>query len=122
LIDQGARLVSVSWGDRGGLLVSGSDAIAAAAPPVVPRTTIGAGDSFFAALIWALAGRHGHSDALAYAVAAGSAALLASGTGLCSAADVERLRACVRVLPVSANLQAPVEAPDQQHVLAGAAS
>ena len=122
LIDQGARLVAVSWGDRGGLLVSDKDAIAAAAPPVIPRTTIGAGDSFFAALTWALAGGHGPSDALAHAVAAGSAALLAPGTGLCSAADVERLRACVRVVPVVDNQQAPVAAPDQQRLLVGTAS
>ena len=122
LIAQGARLVAVSWGARGGVLVSGSHALAAAAPCIDPLSTIGAGDSFFAALAWALAGGCMPTSALECAVAAGSAALLSPGTTLCSAFDVERLHANVHALPIPDIDWAPSEVPNQNFAATGAAS
>ncbi|MDD5323930.1 MAG: PfkB family carbohydrate kinase, partial [Polaromonas sp.] len=57
--------------------------------PVLSAT--GAGDSFVGAMVWALNRQAGLAEAFRYGVAAGSAALLSAGTGLCSQADVERL-------------------------------
>jgi 6-phosphofructokinase 2 len=52
---------------------------------------VGAGDSFLGALTWRLALGRNLDDALRYAIAAGSAALLSPGTELCRLDDVERL-------------------------------
>jgi 6-phosphofructokinase 2 len=52
---------------------------------------VGAGDSFLGALVWMLAGGAAPAEALPYAVAAGSAAMLSSGTGLCDGPHVEQL-------------------------------
>ena len=92
-----AEFVSVSLGADGALLVGGGCALRAKAPQVQIKTTIGAGDSFLAALVWAFAHRATPSEALKIAVAAGTAALLAPGTGLCSLTDMHALRSQVHV-------------------------
>jgi 6-phosphofructokinase 2 len=92
-----AEFVCVSLGAEGALLVGGGCALKARAPRVEVKTTIGAGDSFLAALVWAFARRATPPEALKIAVAAGTAALLAPGTGLCSLADMHALKAQVQV-------------------------
>ena len=53
------------------------------------RSAIGAGDSFVGGMVWALTQGHDLKQAFRYGVAAGSAALLSEGTGLCHPDDVE---------------------------------
>jgi len=90
----GAEHVAVTLGADGALLASRETILVADAPAVAARTSVGAGDSFLAALVWAF--EHGAGDALAYAVAAGSAALLSEGTALCRPDDIDRLAREVR--------------------------
>ncbi|HSM96890.1 MAG TPA: 1-phosphofructokinase family hexose kinase [Rhizomicrobium sp.] len=91
------EFVCVSLGADGALLVGGGCVLKARAPRVDVKTTIGAGDSFLAALVWAFARRATPSEALRIAVAAGTAALLAPGTGLCTLADMQALKAQIHV-------------------------
>ena len=93
-----AEFVCVSRGAEGALLVGEGCVLKAQAPQIEVKTTIGAGDSFLAALIWAFAHRATPAEALKIAVAAGTAALLAPGTGLCALADVHALKAQVHVV------------------------
>jgi 6-phosphofructokinase 2 len=65
--------------------------------PIKPVSTVGAGDSFLGALVARLAMGRDMEDAFRYAVAAGSAALLAHGTELARRDDVERLLGAVTV-------------------------
>jgi 6-phosphofructokinase 2 len=83
--------VALSLGERGALLVGRDIALRATAPKVAVASTVGAGDSFLGGLVWALANKRKLRDAIALAVAAGSAALLSIGTDLCHPADCERL-------------------------------
>jgi len=92
-----SRLVALSLGEQGALLVTADASLRATAVPVPVASTIGAGDSFAAGLVWALGHNSGLEESLRYAMAAGAAALLAPGTALCQPADVERLRASVRI-------------------------
>ncbi|MCP3055724.1 PfkB family carbohydrate kinase [Aurantimonas marianensis] len=62
-----------------------------AAPDVVAKSAVGAGDSFAAAMTLGLAQGRDSEDAFAYGMAAGAAAVLSAGTGLCRREDVERL-------------------------------
>jgi 6-phosphofructokinase 2 len=65
-----------------------------AAPLVIePVTTVGAGDSFLGAMVWALASRMTLVESFRIAVAGGSAALLEPGTALCQPQMVRRLQA-----------------------------
>jgi 6-phosphofructokinase 2 len=93
----GAELAALSLGAEGALLVSGHEAWSAAAPRIAPISTVGAGDSFLAGLISALAAGASHPEALTLGVAAGAAALLAPGTQLCRRGDVQSLAAKVAI-------------------------
>ena len=73
------------------MLVTADRVLRAQAVPVEAASSIGAGDSFVGGLIWALDRHEDFEPALRYAMAAGAAALLAAGTALCRAADVDRL-------------------------------
>ena len=97
LIARGPETVAVTLGERGALYIGSDFVLAADAPAIVPASTVGAGDSFLAALIWKLAQGAPSAEALRCAVAAGSAALLSPGTGLCQPSDVQRLLPSVRV-------------------------
>lgn len=91
------RIVALTQGQDGALLVSAEGAWRAAAPEVPVRSTVGAGDSFLAGLLWGLQDGQALPDAFASAMAAAAAALLMPGTTLCQPADVLRLRPQVRV-------------------------
>jgi 6-phosphofructokinase 2 len=93
----GAEFVALTLGADGALLAGKTGAWFAAAPAVTAASTVGAGDSFLAALVVSLARNEPEEEALALAVAAGSAALLSPGTGLCSAENLNALRPMVRV-------------------------
>jgi 6-phosphofructokinase 2 len=86
-----AETVIVTLGGQGAVLADRTSAWHAAVPQVNASTTVGAGDSFLGGLLVKLL--HGESVdiALRYAAAAGTAALLTSGTGLCNPTDVSRL-------------------------------
>ena len=86
-----AQVVVLSLGDQGALLAASGTSWHAPALRVPVLSATGAGDSFVGAMVWALNRQAGLAEAFRYGVAAGSAALLSAGTGLCSQADVERL-------------------------------
>lgn len=87
-----AEAILVSLGAAGALLVpADADAVWLHAPRVRPISTVGAGDSLVAGLAVALQQGATLIEAARLGVAAGTAATLATGTGLCQLADVQRL-------------------------------
>jgi 6-phosphofructokinase 2 len=94
---QRAEIVALTLGHRGALLVTRDRVWFAEPLPVEPQSTVGAGDSFLGAMIWALASGLGLEAAFRYGVAGGSAALMRPGTDLCLVQDVERLLPQVRL-------------------------
>ncbi|MCP3097540.1 1-phosphofructokinase family hexose kinase [Myxococcus sp. K15C18031901] len=95
-----AQLLAVSMGAEGALLTTRDGQLRATTPPVEPRSSVGAGDSFVAGLTLALARGRPHDEALRWGIAAGTAALLSQGTDLCKRADAERLFTQVTAVPV----------------------
>ncbi|MDF1586532.1 1-phosphofructokinase family hexose kinase [Marinimicrococcus flavescens] len=92
LVDRGrVELLAVSLGKDGALLAGSHGVTRLAAPAVPVRSAVGAGDSFLAAMALALSRGTSPPDSLAWAVAAGAAAVLTPGTSLCRRADVESL-------------------------------
>jgi len=96
-----AEIVALTMGADGAMLVSRDVALYAKPPPVEIRGTVGAGDSFLGLLVLSIARQMSLPDAFRHAVAAGSAALLSPGTGLCNPEHVEQLvpQVEVTVLP-----------------------
>lgn len=92
LIEQGqAHIVALSLGEQGAMVVSATESWCARSIPVAVQTTIGAGDSFLAGMVWALTRGDRLVKAFQYGMASGAAALLAPGTSLSQAADVHHL-------------------------------
>lgn len=87
----GAELVAVTLGHDGALLASDAGTLHLPAIPIAAQSAVGAGDSFLAAMVHALASGWAVEDAFRYGIAAGAAAVLTPGTDLCHRADVDRL-------------------------------
>jgi 6-phosphofructokinase 2 len=98
LVEAGrAEVIALTLGHYGAMLVTRDLALRADPLPIKPVSTVGAGDSFLGALVARLAADRDMEDAFRYAVAGGSAALLAHGTELARREDVERLVGSVSV-------------------------
>ncbi len=92
LIQRGqTQVVALSLGDQGAMLITNTQTWRAQSLSVNVQTTIGAGDSFVAAMVWGLSQGLELPNALRYGMAAGAAALLLPGTELSQASDVYRL-------------------------------
>lgn len=92
---QVARIL-VSLGPDGALLADAGGLHRVATPPAAVVSTVGAGDSFLAGFLHALARGGDATSSLAMAVAVGTAACLRPGTQLATRADAERLRGEMR--------------------------
>jgi len=95
--DLRAEIVALTLGHRGALLVTRDRVIRAEPPPITPLSSVGAGDSFLGAAVWALAAGHDLADVLRFGVAAGSSAVLNPGTELAHPDDTRRLLDAVTI-------------------------
>jgi 6-phosphofructokinase 2 len=103
LIERGTvEVVALSLGAAGAILVTADEAWRASALPIHPVSSVGAGDSFLGAMMWALTSKLTLKESFRHAVAAGSASLLAEGTELCRPEDVRRLISEVRIEAIPA--------------------
>ena len=94
LVAQGkAEVVALTLGGDGAVLVTAEGAEHVAALPISVRSTVGAGDSFLAALVLRLAQGRPLAGAFRSGVAAGAATALTEATELCHRSDVERFEA-----------------------------
>jgi len=92
LVSSGAaELVALTLGRDGALLATSEGTLRLGALDVVLKSAVGAGDSFVASMTLGLAQGRSAEDAFGYGMAAGAAAVLSAGTGLCHREDVERL-------------------------------
>lgn len=101
LIDRGARTVLATLGAAGALLVDADGSWLATPAPIVPRSTVGAGDSSLAGYVRADVAGLDAPARLAMAVAYGSAAAALPGTALPSPAQVDIDSVSVTARPTS---------------------
>jgi 6-phosphofructokinase 2 len=103
LVDDGrAEVVALTLGHLGALLVTREGMWNAPPLPVKVASAVGAGDSFVAGMVWGLQQQQALTEAFSWGVACGSAALVSTGTGLCSLADVRRLQPQVELQALAA--------------------
>lgn len=97
IIRQGkCEVVVVSLGPQGALLVTRDGFEHIPAPTAEKRSTVGAGDSMVAGMVWALSEGKSFREMAQIGVACGTAATMNPGTELFHADDVERLLTWIR--------------------------
>lgn len=92
----------VTPGARGAILSTATGIIEIRSPRVEMNSGVGAGDSFVAALTFALASGWAIEDATRYGVAAAASAVTTEATELCRRADVEAYYAQISSMPTVA--------------------
>lgn len=85
------EVLVVSMGSQGAMLITKEYAEQVPAPQVKSRSTVGAGDSMVAGLVYKMSLGWSLSDSVKYGVAAGAAAVMSLGSALCRRDDVEEL-------------------------------
>ncbi len=85
------EVITLTRGKDGAMLVTGDEILRIEAPALETKSSVGAGDSFVAAMVLGLVRKLSLQQAFCYGNAAGAAALLTPGTKLCLKEDVERL-------------------------------
>jgi len=85
------EVIVVSMGKEGALLVTKDLELKFTPPVVKQKSTVGAGDSMVAGIIYSLSNGEELETAVQYGVACGTAATLNEGTELCRLEDAERL-------------------------------
>jgi 6-phosphofructokinase 2 len=84
-------VIALTMGHLGALLVTRELVLRAPPLAISPVSAVGAGDSFLGALVFGLASGSDLANSFRQATAAGAAALLNPGTGLCLPGDIRRL-------------------------------
>jgi len=90
------EIIVVSLGAEGALLVTRQETIRVAAPAVAVKSTVGAGDSMVAGIVYSLHKGESLRQAIHFGVACGTAATLNAGTELCSQKDAQLLADLIR--------------------------
>ncbi|WP_181702648.1 1-phosphofructokinase family hexose kinase [Chthonobacter albigriseus] len=93
------EILAVTLGHEGAVMATAAGVWSLKAPPAEAKSASGAGDSFVAAFVFALASGEPPEEAFRLAVATGTAAVLTPGTELCAKPDIDRLYAEVRRQP-----------------------
>lgn len=87
------RIVVVSMGAGGAMLVTGDREERISAPVVQAVSTVGAGDSMVGGIVWSLHNGHSPSEAVRFGCVCGAAATLHPGTSLFLPEDTQTLQA-----------------------------
>ncbi len=86
-----SQVIVVSMGAEGAHLITRDISLIIKPPPVVKKSTVGAGDSMVAGIVFCLSQGKCITEAAQYGVACGTAATLNTGTQLCNKKDADRL-------------------------------
>lgn len=89
LTGKGIAYVAVSLGADGSILVSPNEAFRAKPFPIVPLSTVGAGDSMVAALVYCLLERKPLEEIARWTSAAGTVTASKPGTEVCTLSEVK---------------------------------
>jgi 6-phosphofructokinase 2 len=85
------EIVVVSLGANGAMLVSNKETVTIKPPKVKIKSTVGAGDSMVAGIVYGLSKKLTLTECLQYGIACGTATTMNFGTALCKKSEVEKL-------------------------------
>jgi 6-phosphofructokinase 2 len=85
------EIIVISLGADGAMMVTKEKTYTIKPPKVIVKSTVGAGDSMVAGLVFGLSNGKSMESSLKYGVACGTAATMNLGSALCKKEDVEKL-------------------------------
>jgi 6-phosphofructokinase 2 len=97
------KYIVVSMGAKGAVGISKEGNFHVIPPKISVRSSIGAGDSLVAGIIFALSENSPFEDALALGVACGTASALNPGSDLCKMNDINTIKKDVRIEKIKKN-------------------
>jgi 6-phosphofructokinase 2 len=93
IINKGnCEILVVSMGAAGAMLITAKEHYHEPAPAIKIKSTVGAGDSMVAGIIIGMQKKLSLKEVLKYGVAAGTAATINAGSGLCTRENIEKIR------------------------------
>ena len=93
IINKGnCEILVVSMGAAGAMLITAKEHFHEPAPAIKIKSTVGAGDSMVAGLIIGMQKTDSLREVLKYGVAAGTAATITAGSGLCTRENLDKVR------------------------------
>ncbi|MFZ5590290.1 MAG: 1-phosphofructokinase [Bacillota bacterium] len=90
IVREGIEVVVVSMGGRGAIVLSKDEAYCVTPFAITPQSTVGAGDSMVAAMVYAFLENKTLEEVSRWAVAAGTVTASKAGTEVCSLEEVQR--------------------------------
>ncbi|MCJ7509230.1 MAG: 1-phosphofructokinase family hexose kinase [candidate division Zixibacteria bacterium] len=93
----GCKMIIISMGDKGAMLVTKEKSLYALPPKVEPVSVVGAGDSMVAGMALKIAQGGSLSEILRFGVAAGTSAVLSPGTELCTRKEFKKVLPEVKI-------------------------
>jgi len=97
VLKHNCEVIIASLGAAGALLVTRNEIFRAIPPEVKRKSTVGAGDSMVAGIVYTLARGKSLKEAIRYGVACGTAATMNPGTELCNKRDADALYSLVSI-------------------------
>ena len=91
ILKQTCKIVVISLGANGAMLVTKDETIKIKPPKVKVISSVGAGDSMVAGIVYGLSNKLSLRECLQYGVACGTATTMTSGSALCEKKTVEKL-------------------------------
>lgn len=91
ILKNNCEIIVISLGKDGAMLVTKNESHTVKPPKVDVKSTVGAGDSMVAGLIYSLSKNNNLKNSLMYGIACGTAATMNKGTELCKISDVEKI-------------------------------
>jgi 6-phosphofructokinase 2 len=85
------EIIVISLGANGAMLVTKDETITIKPPKVKVKSTVGAGDSMVAGIVFGLSNKLNLNECLQYGIACGTATTMNLGSALCEKEEVERL-------------------------------
>lgn len=89
LVDRGISLVMISMGSHGSIVLDQKEVYQVTPFPISPKSTVGAGDSMVAALVYSLLENKTLAETAVWATTAGTITASKSGTQVCTLAEVQ---------------------------------
>ncbi len=88
-LDAGVSIVVISMGEKGAIVMDSQAAFYARPFPIIPQSTVGAGDSMVASLAYAILEQKPLREMAAWATAAGTLTASKPGTQVCTLQEVQ---------------------------------